>query len=136
MDRVRLARDGQDVSHVVRLTMALAEAIGGPQRVDPAHTGAQVARLMQSPTAAVYVSDGGFIAGEVAATIINPQPVAIEHGWFATDRSGLRLLNAFEAWARDMGCAGVKMSTSAIPGGVGKILERRGYKPAELAWFR
>tara|TARA_R100001369_G_scaffold42004_1_gene68195 strand:+ start:7049 stop:7459 length:411 start_codon:yes stop_codon:yes gene_type:complete len=136
MDRVRLARDGQDVSHVVRLTMALAEAIGGPQRVDPAHTGAQVLRLMHSPSGVVYVSAGGFIAGEVSSTIINPDPVAIEHGWFATDRSGLRLLDAFEAWAKDIGCVGVKMSTAAIPGGVGTILERRRYKPAELAWFR
>lgn len=136
MDRVRQARDGADVSHVVRLVMALRAAVSGPQEVDPSHTGAQVLRLMQSPSGVVYVSTGGFIAGEVAATIINPAPVAIEHGWFATDQSGLRLLSAFEAWAEKMGCTGIKMSTGATHSAAATILERRGYQPAELAWFR
>jgi hypothetical protein len=91
---------------------------------------------MQSPSGVVYVSDGGFIAGEVSGTIINPAPIAFEHGWFATDRNGIRLLNAFEAWAKRMGCTGCKLSTGPTHSAAAKILERRGYRPAELAWFR
>jgi hypothetical protein len=136
MDRVRLATGAQDVSHVVRLVQALAHAIEGPQEVDAAHTGAQVLRLMQSPAGVVYVSRFGFIAGEVCATIISPNPVAIEHGWFAQDGCGMLLLDKFEAWAADMGCVGVKMSTGPDAGAASKRLARRGYKPAELAWFR
>ncbi|MCF7700558.1 hypothetical protein [Loktanella sp. M215] len=136
MDRVRLAADGADVSHVVRLVLALTAAVEGPQRVDVAHTGAHVLRLMQSPTGVVYVSPGGFIAGEVGTTIITPELVAIEHGWFATDRSGLRLLSAFEIWAASMGCKGIKMSTGPTHAAAARILERRGYRPAELAWYR
>lgn len=133
---MRLAADGADVSHVVRLVMALTAAVGGPQRVDPAHTGAQVLRLMQSPAGVVYVSAGGFIAGEVASTIISTDPVALEHGWFATDRSGLRLLAAFESWSAGMACRGIKMSTGPAHAAAARILERRGYRPAELAWYR
>jgi hypothetical protein len=136
MDRVRLARDAADISHAVRCGIKLAEAIGTPQTVDPAKAGAGLLRLMQSPLGVVYVSAGGFIAGEVAATVISPEPVAIEHGWFATDRSGLRLLSAFEAWAKTMNCVGVKMSTRAGHSAAATILERRGYTPQEIAWFK
>lgn len=136
LDRVRLAADGADISHVVRLVIALAEAVKGPQEVDTGHTGVHVARLMQSPAGVVFVSAGGFIAAEVSQTIISPDLIAFEHGWFARDRSGIRLLNAFEQWADSQNCVGRKLSTGPTHSAASKILERRGYKPAELAWFK
>mgnify|MGYP003650410356 CR=1 FL=1 len=136
MDGVRLAANAADIGHVVRMVQSLTDAVNGPLECDPAWTGGSVLRLIQSDTGAVLISDGGFIAGEVVRTIISPVPVAFEHGWFASDRSGLRLLSAFEAWAAEMGCQMIKMSTAANASGAGKILRRRGYAPAELAWVK
>lgn len=132
---IRQAQSGADISHVVRLVGQLTASVNGPQAVSAAHTGAHVARLIQSPAALVLVSDDGFIAAEVFSTIINPEPVAFEHGWFATDRSGLRLLIAFEKWADSMN-ARKKMSTHAQGGVAARILEKRGYRATELAWFK
>ena len=91
-----------------------------------------VAGLIQSPDAIVLVSDGGFIAGSLQPTIINPARVAMEHGWFARDRSGLRLLRAFEGWAADRGAVMVKMSTGAA----GPDLGRLGYTMTEQNWVK
>jgi hypothetical protein len=125
-----------DISNIIRLIAQLRSAVNGPQEVDPAHTGKTVLRLMQQPTGVVYVTQGGFIAGEVGQTPINPALVAFEHGWFARDKSGLRLLIAFEKWAKDMGCTGIKFSTGTYTDAASRILTRRGYRPAELAWFK
>lgn len=132
---IREATCGADVRQVIEWTKALVASVQGPLQVDPAHCGAQIARLMHSPDAVVLMSKGGFIAGELTQTIISPQVIASEHGWYASDRSGLRLLIAFEKWAAPRSAL-IKMSTPA-PGSVaGKILERRGYRAAEMAWVK
>lgn len=136
MDRLREVTTAEDIGKVVRMVQLLAQAVSGPQECDLAHTGATVLRLMHSSSAIVLLSDDGFIAGEVIQSIISPDPIAFEHGWFASGRSGLRLLAAFEAWAESMGCTVIKMSSAADSGGAGKILSRRGYRPVELAWVK
>lgn len=137
MDSVREAKDGADISHVVRCVIDLRKAINGPIEVDTAWTGSHVARLIQSPAAVVYVTSGGFIAGELSQTVINPSVIAIEQGWYASDKTGIMLLSAFEKWASDMGAMGIKMSTSQDENTMaGRILKKRGYKPAELMWFK
>lgn len=110
----------------------LRAAVGGPVAVDRAHTAATVARLIASPDGVVLVTDGGFIAGALVATIINPAPVLQEMGWYAADGSGLRLLRAFERFGRERGAALVSLST----GPNGPDLSRLGYRRAEQAWVR
>jgi hypothetical protein len=63
-------------------------------------------------------------------TVISRDLVAFELGWMATDRSGLRLLWAFEAWAAEQGATLIKMSANG--GAAQRILERRGYRVAEV----
>ena len=58
--------------------------------------------------------------------------MAVEHGWWAADGSGLRLLRAYEAWAREKGAAFVTLSTGVD----GPDLARLGYRRAEQAWVR
>ena len=91
-----------------------------------------VASLIADPDALVLVSGGGFIAGRLTPTIINPVPIASELGWWASDGSGLRLLRSFERWAAERGAALVQLST----GPVGPDLSRLGYRRAEQAWGR
>ena len=56
----------------------------------------------------------------------------MEHGWFARDRSGMRLLRAFEEWAAEQGAVMVKMSTGAV----GPYLGRLGYTMTEKTWVK
>lgn len=123
-----------DIPRIVNLVEALARAVDGPQRVCRLRTGETLARLVNDPHGVVLVSSGGFIAGCIAQTVINPDPVAMELGWFAQDRSGLRLLRAFESWAGEQGASLIKMSCN---GGVAQVLlERAGYRVAEIQMVR
>lgn len=104
------------------------------QQVCRARTGEVLAGLIASADGIVLVSDGGFIAGCITQTVISPEPVAVELGWYATDRSGLRLLRAFEGWARDRGATLIKMSCNG--GAAQRLLERAGYRVAEIQMVR
>ena len=126
---IRLAREA-DIPRVIDMTEALAGAVSGPQRVCRIRAGATLAGLIVDPQGVVFLSGGGFIAGQIMQTVISPDPVAFELGWLATDRSGLRLLRAFEAWAADRGAGLIKMSANG--GTAQRILERRGYAVAEV----
>lgn len=121
-----------DILGVVDMVEALRLAVGGPIPVDRAHTAQTLAALLGSPDGAVWVSGGGFLAASIQRSVISPVPVAAEHGWHATDGSGLRLLRTFERWAREKGAAFITLSTG--PGG--PDLERVGYRRAEQAWVR
>lgn len=123
-----------DIPRIVEMVERLTEAVGGPQRVCRIKAGEALAGLIAGPDGAVWVSRGGFIAGLLTQTIINPDPVAVELGWWAEDRSGLQLLRTFEAWARSRGATLIKMSCA---GGVAQsVLERSGYRIAEIAMVR
>lgn len=121
-----------DIMQVVDWVEDLRAAVDGMMPVSRPWTAAMVAGLIQSPDGIVLVSNGGFIAGSLQPTIINPQRVAMEHGWFARDRSGMRLLRAFEEWAVDHRAGMVKMST----GSVGPHLGRLGYMMTEQNWVK
>lgn len=131
MAAVRRAH-ADDILRIVDMVEALRAAVGGPVKVDRVWTARTLARLIGSPDAGVWVSGGGFIAGSLQPTVISRVPIAMEHGWWASDGSGLRLLRAFEAWAAERGAALVQLST----GPDGADLTRLGYRPAERAWVK
>lgn len=119
----------QDIPCIIDLIEKLAAAVNG-LTVDRIKTGETLAGLLVDSAGVVLVSDGGFIAGRVAETFINLDRVAFEMGWFAEDRSGLRLLRAFEAWAKSRGAAMIAMSCNG--GAARRILERSGYEAMEI----
>lgn len=125
---MRLARC-DDIPTITDMVALLLASTGIPQVMDRAHVQAVLARLILREDAVVWICAGGFLAASIECTVISPEPVAVEHGWFAKDRSGLRLLRAFEAWAADRG-ARVRLST----GKGGPDLARLGYRPVETAW--
>ena len=131
MARVRLA-GAQDVLRVVEMIEDLRAAVQGPIPVDRAWTARTVAGLIASDDGAVWITDGGFIAGVIEPTIISPAPVAKEMGWYSRDRSGLLLLRAFEGWARARGATLIQLSTGAE----GLDLSSFGYRIAERAWVK
>lgn len=121
-----------DILWIVDMIEDLRAAVDGMMPVSRPWTASVVAGLIDNPQAAVFVSDGGFIAGLIQPTVINPAPVALENGWFARDGSGLALLRAFEAWATEQGAEMVKMSTGAV----GPDLGRMGYAMTEKSWVK
>ena len=121
-----------DVIRVVEMIEDLRAAVQGPIPVDRAWTARTVAGLIASDDGAVWVTDGGFIAGVIEPTIISPARVAKEMGWYSRDRSGLLLLRAFEGWARVRGATLIQLSTGAE----GLDLSRFGYRIAERAWVK
>lgn len=121
-----------DILRIVDQTEALREKIKGPIPVDRPYTAAFLSRLMAHPDGLVLVSDGGFIAASLQPTPINPALVGMEHGWYATDRTGSALREAYEKWAGDRRAIYTKLST----GMDGPDLNLHGYRPAEIAWIK
>lgn len=119
-----------DIPAVIDLIERLAVAVSGPQKPCRIRTGETLAGLLHDPQGVILVSDRGFIAGRIIQTVISPEPVAVELGWYAEDRSGLALLRAFEAWASDRGATLIKLSCNG--GAAQRILERAGYRVAEI----
>ena len=95
MARVRLAT-ASDVLRIVSWIEELRDAVNGPIPVDRVHTANTVARLIASPDGFAAVTEGGFIAGCLTPTLINPCLIAQECGWLSKDKTGLQLLRAFE----------------------------------------
>lgn len=123
-----------DIVRIVDMVEELALAVSSPQRVDRESAARTLLSQILSDDGVVYVSDGGFISGQIIRTAINPEPVAFETGWYAHDRSGLQLLRMFEAWSRDRGAAMVRMSCNG--GAAQRILERQGYRVAEISMVK
>lgn len=119
-----------DIPRVIDMIERLAASVDGPQRVCRLRTGETLAGLIASTDGVVLVSGRGFIAGQIGRTVINPDPIAYELGWYAEDRSGLRLLRRFETWAREHGATLIKMSCKG--GSAQRILARSGYRVAEI----
>lgn len=123
---------GADIPHITDMIEALTAAVQGPLAVDRAWVGGQLAGLIASARACVLVTRAGFIAGSLQQTIISPAVVAVEHGWWAADGSGVRLLRAYERWAVEAGVVAIHLST----GRSGGDLTQLGYVRAETAWVR
>lgn len=131
MAKIRTATEA-DILRIVDMIEDLRAAVDGLMPVSRPWTAAVVQGLIQSPDAIVLVSDGGFIAGSMQPTVVNPARVLMEHGWFARDRSGMALLRAFERWGADQGASMIKMSTGAVGPDLGRI----GYQMTEMSWVK
>ncbi|WP_312532060.1 hypothetical protein, partial [Paracoccus sp. (in: a-proteobacteria)] len=83
---------GDDIPRIIDMIEDLRAAVAGPITVDRIWTAKTIAGLMTDPRGAVWVSSGGFIAGSLRPTVISPALIACEHGWWASDGTGLRLL--------------------------------------------
>lgn len=123
-----------DIPRIIEMVERLRDAVSGPQKPCRIRTGQTIAELIHSPDGAVWVSERGFLAAKLGRTIISPDLIAEECGWYAEDRSGMRLLNAFERWAESKGATLIRMSCNG--GAAQQILERSGYRVAEIAMVR
>lgn len=131
----------EDIQAIVGMTERLRSSVRSPLEVDTAVTTRFVRALLASPMAAVWVVDGaeaptGFLAASVGTASISMLPIAVEHGWWAEQGGGLRLLKAYLSWAKDVGCFAARMSTPPYNQRAAAILERLGFDLAEQAWVK
>lgn len=82
-----------------------------------------------------YVSPGGFIGGIVTEDLMRDWTVLQEVAWYSTDRSGLKLLDAFVLAGQWLDVDEVRVchleTSSPI---VGKLLQRRGFALLETSY--
>ena len=127
------------IAAMVTLTGELHHAARIPGSCEPDVVAGTLAALIQHGLVLVVDVDGivGFLAAERARTSVSRQWVAVEHGWYCrTPGWGLRLLSAYEAWARDSGCSLSRLSSPAGDERVAGILARSGYAAVETAWVK
>ena len=128
---VRKAEAG-DIPALVEMGRRFHEAKQDAYPFDADSTAEFFASLI--PGGGVFISPGGFIAGAIAGAPSNKEYLtAYEVFWWSEDKSGSALLRAFEQWAKDSGCADVKVSHPAPERGVNAILRRKGYADAEIS---
>ena len=92
----------------------------------------QVFVLVESHS--VFVSDGGFILGAVSPAMFHDWTYLAELGWYATDNSGSRLLQAFMDEAVDLGVDELRMCTMSTSSPIAdKLLAKKGFVPIETS---
>jgi hypothetical protein len=89
--------------------------------------------MIANPMTCLLTNGTGIFGGYVAPVFFNPNSlIADEMFWYA-ESGGMDLLNAFEAWARDMGAARITLSCmeneKIAP--MLKLYKRKGYDSVE-----
>ena len=111
------------------------------------HISATLERLLESGAIFVAEIDGvvrGFIACSIVPAWFNPEiRIALEMAWWMEPDArgrpeGMRLLFAFERWAKEQDAQVICMSDISLEDGspAGSILERLGYSVSERTFLK
>lgn len=127
---------------MIRMAKAFLAESGLPLPCDPAHMEATGRRFIEDADklALVMERDGrvlGMLLAGVATSALAPVKIADELVWWvepAARGHGVRLLRAYEAWARDQGARIVGMH--APDDEVAELYRRRGYGRTDTTWMR
>lgn len=140
---VRHARNS-DAGAVVGLLRQSHAAARWTFPYDPVRAQSLFCQHMQSGKACVLVLESdGVVSGILMAGVFD-HPFgaglcANETVWFiaeeARGRGSLKMLDAYEAWAKEQGCAVICMASLAI-NDVSRIYTRRGYAPVETHFMK
>lgn len=121
-----------------------------PYEWELAHNPAQYldigALLISNPSGVLLVRDlgGGELVGMLGGSIfdhpLSGERTAGELFWYSPPKyrgvTGVRLLKAFEAWARERGAAYIQMVQPVWANRVGELYAALGYQKLEVAWTR
>lgn len=127
-----------DVPDLVEMGMRFIARAGTPA-TEVTNATQFFAGLIDNPAGVIFRTDGGFLAAFVAPLYYRPDYLqAHEALWWSEDGRGLRLLRAYEAWAREMGAHEILMSSlHGITGDpVGKLMRRNGYVPRDITYVK
>lgn len=140
---VRFARNS-DAGSIVDLLRQSHAAARWTFPFDPVRAHALFCHHLQSEKACVLVLESdGAVSGLLMASVFD-HPFgaglcATETVWFidekARGRRSLKMLDAYEAWAKEQGCAVICMASLAI-NDVSRIYIRLGYAPVETHFMK
>lgn len=87
----------------------------------------------------IILAEEGMIAGQTSSFIFGTKKVATELGWWVEPeyrKSGIgkELLQAFEAWAKKVGCSLIVMIS--LDDELGKFYEANGYSLSERSYIK
>lgn len=129
---------------ILEMGAEFAAASGTDMPFDPGHARAALRAHLAAPDRLTLVAEGapgeaiGMLLAAVSVSPLAPVRLAQEIAfWVVPARRGgpaaLRLLSAYEAWARDMRCD--RVSLVALPScAAGRLYRRRGFAPAETVY--
>lgn len=134
----------EDRFAVIALLRDSHKAAGYPFAFQAARADALFRLHLESPLAcALLLEWQGAVRGLLLASAFD-HPfgaglMAKETVWFiapdSRGRGGLAMLDAYEAWAKSIGCVSIGMAALAS-NDVSKLYERRGYLPAETHFIK
>lgn len=127
-----------DIPEIMAMGKAFADEAGVTERVgwDDTAVHTLLEQLIDSPDGILLVGDRCMIGGLVFAHPFSGRRVFQEMFWRSHGREGLRLLQAAEDKARELGAErSVMIGMHDLPS-VGKLYARRGYEPAEQAYIK
>ena len=126
-----------DIPELLEMGKKFHAASGQPFEFNEDAVGSLLIDMMLLPDGVVFRSDAGLVGGKIAPAYCDPDwRVAIELFWWAEDRQGLKLLRAFEAWAKDNEANEVRMTTLPALPSADAIVRRFGYEPSEISYSR
>ena len=132
----------EDRDRVVALLRESHEAVGFTFPFQAAYADRLFQQHLASPMACVLVT--GSHAHGVLMAVAYEHPfgagrIAKETVWFVTPqargRGAIKMLDAYEAWARSVGCASAGMASLAT-NDVSSLYERRGYSAVETHFMK
>ncbi|MDQ0456051.1 GNAT family N-acetyltransferase [Rhizobium paknamense] len=133
-----------DRFQAVTLLRQAHAAAGSTFRFEAARADLVYRQHLDNPQAcALVLDDGGTAHGLLlAAAFDHPFGAGLyakETVWFiapqARGRGGLKMLDAYEAWARTIGCAAIGMAALST-NDVSRLYQRRGYSAAETHFLK
>lgn len=144
MMAVRLALR-EDRMRVVRMLRDAHAAGGLPFTFSATHALALIDLHMATPDhfAAVLVAEGRAVGILMASAQVHPF-AAVTYAaetvwWIDPDHRGsasAQMLDAYEAWARERGCAFCNMVALDAAPLIGRVYRRRGYQPTETHYLK
>lgn len=89
--------------------------------------------IILGPAGVGFRTEHGAIIGTIEDDPFRDYTVLNERGWYATDRSGVKLLNAFVEYGKELGVDEIRVGHLHKNDGVSKLLERKGFTPVETS---
>jgi len=97
---------------------------------------AEIAQAIASPEMLCLVVEGVAILGAAIATQGGIR-IAHERVWITREPGwGRKLMAEYEAWAREHGCAFVRLNPKMGDARTERLLDRSGYAPVEVSWAK
>lgn len=135
-----------DILDILVVCKQFARETKQPAKFDAKHFANSLGNLISLDHGLVLLSIEddevvGILIAVASQFVFSPQMVATEMGWYVLPeyrdyRRGVKLVQAFEAWAKEIGADFIAMSDIVQTQDLSKLYERQGYKLSEKTYVK